>query len=308
MNLIQLGYASLVAKHGSFSAAARAADAAQPTVSNAISDLEAELGGKLFRRTTRRVELTAFGRELLQHINDVLNAAEILQRHAHTLLRPERKLLRVAFSPLIDSRRVIALFEPFRQSRTDVEIVYKECSVSDMESRLDQEQIDIICGVHLRADTGRGRCVLYRDPLRFLARGGTAQHRGQRHITLRDIARETLVLTAGSCGLAPATLDLFRASRLKVQAYPGQALSYQVLQEWSDLGIGAAILPESRIAGDAGAYPLVLAGETPVALAYEAVWSKSALHFPHIKDVTRYLKTAAAALTRGGAWRSPAKN
>ena len=307
MNLIQLTYARLVALHGSFSAAARAAGAAQPTVSNAVSDLEAELGSKLFHRTTRRVELTSFGKSLLRQIEGVLDATDDLKRQAHTLLNPQRKLLRVAFSPLIDSRRIVALFELFKKDRADVEIVYKECNLGDMESRLDQEQIDIVCGVHLRTDTSRGRCVLYHDRLRFLARGGAAPHRGNRYVSLREIARETLVLTDGACGLAPATLDLFRASRLKVQGYAGRAISYQVLQEWSELGVGAAILPESRISGDVGAYPLVVSNTNePVSLVYEAVWSKSALGMPHIKDVTRYLKPAAAALARG-IWKSAGK-
>src|SRR2546430_1862582 len=215
MNLPQLLYVQLVARHGSFSAAAREAGVAQPTISNAVSDLEIELGGKLFRRTTRRVEPSAFGASLLAAVDDVLLARDALQRRAHALLHPERKLLRIAFSPLLDSRRVVALFSPFSKDRPEVEIVYKECSIADMEARLDREELDVICGVRLRVDAGRGRCVLYRDRLRFLPRGGLGAHNDRRGITLRDIVGETLVLPDGACGLAPAPPALFRGQRLK---------------------------------------------------------------------------------------------
>ncbi|MBI3452779.1 MAG: LysR family transcriptional regulator [Rhodospirillales bacterium] len=302
MNLTQLAYAKLVATYGSFTAAARAARVAQPTVSNAVSDLEAALGGKLFRRTTRRVELTSFGKSLLRHVEGVLSAADDLQREAQALLHPERKLLRVAFSQIIDSRRIMALFEPLRSVNTGMEIVYKECSEGDMEARLDEEQVDIVCGIRLRAAAGRGRSVLYRDRLRFLPRGGPAHYKGVSQVSLRDVARETLILSIAACGLAPATLELFRTSHLPVKTYPGQAISYRVLEEWSELGIGAAILPESRISGEAAAYPVVVSGNKPVSLVYEAVWNKTALSSPHLREAIRYLKPAAAALARGGAW------
>ncbi len=166
MNLIHVRYAKMVAEMGSFSAAARDCGVSQPTISNAISDFEAELGAKLFKRTTRRVELTSFGRNLLHSIEGVLNSVHDLEQQAKTLLQPQHKLLRVAFSPIIDSLRLMALFAPFKQASHDLEIIYKKCSVADLEARLDSEQVDVICGIRLGDASKRGRCVLYRDVLR----------------------------------------------------------------------------------------------------------------------------------------------
>ena len=53
-----------VAESGSFSSAARHLHVAQPALSQAVKDLEAELGIRLFDRTTRKVMLTEAGREL----------------------------------------------------------------------------------------------------------------------------------------------------------------------------------------------------------------------------------------------------
>ncbi len=298
MNLVQLNYVKVVAQTGSFSAAAHACGVSQPTVSNAVSDLEAELGAKLFKRSTRRVELSAFGRHLLGAIEGVLNSVTDLERQAGTFLNPQRTLLRVAFAPIIDSKRLMALFEPFKQGRSDLEIIYKECSVEDLEARLEGEKADVICGIRLRDTPGRGRCVLYQDILRYLPRGGLESYRGAANTTTGEIAHETLILTVGTCGLAPATRELFRRSKLKLHEYSGQALSYHVLQEWSQLGIGAALLPESRIAGNARAYPMVMSKRRPVMITYEAVWDQRTSTTAHVKAFARYLKTAVAALPK----------
>src|SRR5215475_12028291 len=86
--LAQLRCASLVAEHASFSEAGRRCGMSQPSVSASVSELEAALGARLFRRTTRRVELTAFGRALLPRISGILSDTENLSREARAVLEP----------------------------------------------------------------------------------------------------------------------------------------------------------------------------------------------------------------------------
>lgn len=290
--LAQLRSAALVAELGSFSGAARRCGVSQPTVSANISELEGILGVRLFRRTTRRVELSAFGRTLLPVIADVLASADALQSGAYVLRNPEQKLLRIALSPLIDSRRLAHLLQPYRDDRPDVEIVFKECDVAGLENRLDQEQADVVFGVDIPGKAGRERCLIYTDILRYLPRGGTDADTVQREIDVRMLADEVLVLTVGACGLAPATRALFNKAGVALQEYRGQAMSYSALQEWADLGIGAAILPETRISGPAGRFPEISIDGQPARLTYEAVWNRSTSAMPHIRDCVRYLKSA----------------
>ena len=61
MNLGQLRFAKAAAEERSFSKAAEKCNVTQPTLSNGIALLEEEVGGRLFARTTRRVDLTPFG-------------------------------------------------------------------------------------------------------------------------------------------------------------------------------------------------------------------------------------------------------
>ncbi|MBK5958301.1 LysR family transcriptional regulator [Rhodoplanes elegans] len=61
-----------VAEHGSFHAAADALHVSQPALSRRIQRLEAMVGAALLERTTRRVALTAFGRELVPRLQRLL--------------------------------------------------------------------------------------------------------------------------------------------------------------------------------------------------------------------------------------------
>jgi DNA-binding transcriptional LysR family regulator len=76
MTLQQLQYFLAAIEHGSFSAAAEALRLAQPSLSEQIRRLEAELGSPLFARGGRGLALTEAGRRLQPHAERVLAEAE----------------------------------------------------------------------------------------------------------------------------------------------------------------------------------------------------------------------------------------
>ena len=76
MTLQQLMYFLAAADKGSFSAAAQGLHMAQPSLSDQIRRLEAELGVQLFTRAGRRLELTEAGRLLRPQAERTLAAAD----------------------------------------------------------------------------------------------------------------------------------------------------------------------------------------------------------------------------------------
>ena len=78
MNLRQLSYVVAVVDEGGFTRAAEAMHVAQPSLSQAVRSLEAELGVELFHRAGRTVVLTAAGDALVgparQALRDAANA------------------------------------------------------------------------------------------------------------------------------------------------------------------------------------------------------------------------------------------
>jgi DNA-binding transcriptional LysR family regulator len=295
-SLAGLRYLAAVAAHGSFSAAARAEAVSQPTISNAVAALEDACGARIFARSTRRLALTPAGEQLLPAVRGVLDALAELERATQALRSPSRKLLRVGFSSLLGAQRLARLLSPFAAGERAIELVYKECTVGDMEQRLDAGALDVVCGIGIGHAPSRGRQRLYADELRWIAPHAVA---GRERVGLRDVAHERLVVTVGSCGLAGATRALFAAARIPIVEYAGHALTYHALEEWAELGIGGALVPAAHIRRASSA-ALVVDGQ-PVRLEYEAVWRKDLLVAEHAKAFVRYLRTVTPRLVRGGA-------
>jgi len=67
-----MAFFSLLARLGSFSAAARELNITTPAISKRLSQMESRLGAQLINRTTRRVSLTAEGELYLEHARRIL--------------------------------------------------------------------------------------------------------------------------------------------------------------------------------------------------------------------------------------------
>lgn len=286
-----------VAGTGCFSETARCFGVSQPTISNAISDLEEELHGKLFRRTRRCVELTSFGLSVIGHIDTIVRLVEEIEHQAERQAQPDGRVVRVAFSPMVDSPRLLGLLESFRSASGNPELVYRELSNSELEHGIANDKLDLICGIRIHDQPTYGRCPVYRERLRYLPQGGSEQDVPSEAITLDEISRRVLILPADVCGLASAIRDLFRQRRLQWDEYPGCPLSYSAIQDWTRQGIGGAILPESKIAGDAHLYPEIVTAEgDSLSITIEAAWLR-VNHDPLLKRLTRFLRESTVETT-----------
>lgn len=88
-----------VAEVGTVSKAAVRLHVAQPALSRQITNLEQELGFRLFDRVGRRLMLTGEGEQLLEDCRRLLSSAESLRERARLLLGGETGTLKVAASP-----------------------------------------------------------------------------------------------------------------------------------------------------------------------------------------------------------------
>lgn len=79
MTLQQLKYVIEVANRGSMNEAAKRLFLSQPSLSNAIRELEEELGIQIFERTNKGIRLSKDGAEFLGYARQVIEQAELLE-------------------------------------------------------------------------------------------------------------------------------------------------------------------------------------------------------------------------------------
>jgi len=89
LDLTQLRYFRKIARVGNMTRAARSLRVSQPTMSLAVKHLEASLGTTLFLRHRAGVSLTASGRELLRHVEEVM---QVLDRAAQSISNLDHRL------------------------------------------------------------------------------------------------------------------------------------------------------------------------------------------------------------------------
>lgn len=272
MNLAQLRYCLTAEQSRSFSKAAETCCVTQPTLSNGIAALEKELGGKIFKRTTRSVSLTRFGHHILPLIQSVLEAKEELEKTAQNFHQPEGQILRMGLSPLIDMPLFSKALQHLKTQNLWSDIFIKQCLIGDMQHRLEEETIDFALLPKHSGAVFKQTYPLYEEPLFYLPPGDSEVALSKKsRIFIEELEDQPLILTNG-CGLSGVIEDLFKEANLPLTPYPGQAISYSVVAEWVDLGIAGSILPKSQLpAAPQKSLPLYKNPQDPAFIHYEAV-------------------------------------
>lgn len=125
MNILYLKYAVEVAKAGSINKAAETLFVAQPNLSRAIKDIEAELGIVIFNRTAKGMTLTNDGKEFMNYANQVLSQIDTFEN----IYKQKRVIQK--FSAFVPRSAYISdAFARF-SNRIDLaktEIIYRETS------------------------------------------------------------------------------------------------------------------------------------------------------------------------------------
>ena len=112
----------MVAERGGFSAAAGALHITQPALSRRIAELEAALGVRLFERTSRRVELTQNGRDLVARSHDLLRGGEALYERSAALAKGKAGRLLIGCAPMIMESVVAPFITQYRNRHPDVDV------------------------------------------------------------------------------------------------------------------------------------------------------------------------------------------
>jgi DNA-binding transcriptional LysR family regulator len=139
-----------IADDGSLTAAAATLGLSQPAVVRALAALEAELGTRLFQRTTRRLALTQEGRQYLARCRDILAAVTEADASLAAEAAEPRGQLVVTAPVLLGQRVVSGLVAAFAQRHPGV-----RCSVQLLDRMMDlvEEGVDVAIRIGALADS-----------------------------------------------------------------------------------------------------------------------------------------------------------
>jgi|SRR5271166_468659 len=152
----QLRYLAAVAEEGQITNAARRLKLTQPTVSQAIAQLEAELGIVLLERHPRGVTLTPAGEAFLAKAPAALAAERDAARTAESLVRAAEGALVVGFIGPPPATSTPELFVEFTENHPDAQLTFRDLPFPCGTTSAWLEGADVAFCHRPRAETGVG--------------------------------------------------------------------------------------------------------------------------------------------------------
>ncbi|HUD42056.1 MAG TPA: LysR substrate-binding domain-containing protein [Dokdonella sp.] len=249
MDLLALADFTLVARHGGFGRAARAAERPKATLSRRVADLEASLGVRLFERGSHMLKLTQEGRALFERTETLLTEIGEAATSIASGGEMPRGRLRIS-APLLFSQMALGTLSArfaLRYPEVRLEITTEDRAVDMVE-----EGYDLVIRVNPDPDERLIGRVLLRDRLVAVASPALAKPEPQ-------VAVRAVVRASGS----PAAWELTTMEgdvRMPIEPVLRLA-SLIMIRDAVRTSIGAAVLPLSLVAGDLRSGALVRWGD-----------------------------------------------
>lgn len=245
MELRHIRYFTAVAEELHFGRAAKRLHMAQPPLSQQIRDLERELGVELFKRSSRKVELTSHGRIFLKEAEALLNQAARAEAAVKASKRGEYGLISLGFV----TSAIYSVFSPtlreFNSRYPNVEIRCKEMCPATQAEALHKGCIDIGFLRTPLYDPGIATHPLLREWL-VLAMATDHPMASKESVSLREFADEPFVLFNRDQG--PGLYDQIIAACSDAGFSPNltqQGSEMQTLLGLVAAGLGVSLVPSS---------------------------------------------------------------
>lgn len=235
-----------VAELGSFSRASKRLGTAQPALSQAIRDLEAELSVRLFDRTTRRVELTDAGREFQNSATKVVEELEHAVEGVHMLAERRRGRLRIAAPPLLASVVLPQAIAEFQKSYPGISVHLADVGTEQIVESVRSGQADCGLGTFSPAEDGIERLSLVRDSLMLFC-DHRSQFHGEPSVKWADLAEQPLITLTRDSGIRLLVEVGFEMAQIPFKP------AFEVTQVTTaialvEAGLGIAVLPTYALA------------------------------------------------------------
>jgi len=132
-----------VVKNGSITNAAKELYISQPAVSQSIKQLETQLGGKLFKRTPKGMELSAEGLAIYEYIERANGLIEQAQTRFNQMKDLQRGSIKIGASDNICRNFLMSFVEKFRAAYPQIKLMFLNGTSSQTVGLLKTGKVDI---------------------------------------------------------------------------------------------------------------------------------------------------------------------
>jgi DNA-binding transcriptional LysR family regulator len=238
MDLLQLRYFRVVARREHMTKAAEELSIAQPSLSKTIRRLEKEIGVPLFDRQERSLQLNQFGKAFLEHIDAMFSELEEGQRKVRDMagLEQGEVSLIAASLPWIPD-----LLHHFKALHPSIHFRLSQCAFAQIPQQLETGAYDFgFLSTPLVKPGIQWRSLLTEEI--FLVVPSTHRLAGQKHIALREVAHEAVVIEKVGSGLRDL-IDTFCQQAGITLSIPYEIDEPATLYEFVKAGLGVGFTP-----------------------------------------------------------------
>ncbi len=269
----QLRYFVVVAEEGQITRAAIKLNIAQPALSQSITNLEAQVGFKLFERHARGITLTPAGGAFLVKARSVVAAAQELDRAVDSMARAVAGTIAFGYAALPPWQSAPQLVEAFTAAQPEVRLDLKELGFPVVPASAWLADVDVILVSPLTSDPEIWVEPVLREP-RAVVVSSFHPLAGRSEVTVAEVLDETFIALEAT--LDPLwrsfwTFDNERGGPPR-QSSPNPSASAQerFAMIASGLGITAATVGQAQIIENAlsgvSAIPVSDAERVPMSL------------------------------------------
>jgi DNA-binding transcriptional LysR family regulator len=292
MEMHQVRYFLAVARTLNFTRAADECNVTQPSLTRAIKQLEAELGGDLFRRERPAAQLTELGQRMHPLLKQCYEAAAGARSLASSFRSGEIGALRIALTHSVDLSLLIPFLSEIRRKFNRLEFRFLRGTSREIGELLKKGEAEL--GIAAEIDEAWERLdtwPLFTEDFHLVI---SKAHRlaEREHIAFEDLHAEQL-LSRNFCEHGSRLNDTLREHGINVD-HRHETSSERDLIELIEANIGIGVLPDTS--------PI------PQTLKRAAVEGLDARRTVHLYGVAGRERTAVASavmrMLRGANWQN----
>ena len=249
----------------------------QPVLSRHVHDLEETLGGQLFQRDTRNVQLTEFGAACVEQMKQAVAAYDNALTNIRRLTDTSSDTLSLGFQEYAVRAFLSQFAAWFQTVHPNIEIDYESGGLDDLVESVLEDRLDLAFVVNVGSESVQiddlNSQLVYEDDLLAVV---APEHplSGRESITLEELSAYPLINFSKSSN--PYTADfhnnLFESRDLQVETVK-EVSSFESGLFHAKTGVGVFLIPQhlSPVAGD---LVTVSISDEDCAVPLNLIWKK----------------------------------